>query len=77
MLQFAVRRTKTKTTYRSQPPLAALVSPADFTDPAARAIAEVVFPWLEEGETFTMAALLSQLTPGPASSAAAQLFKES
>ena len=57
-------------------PLAALVVPGDFADPTARAIAEVVIPCLAEGETLTMAALLGRLTPGPASSAAAQLFKD-
>lgn len=57
-------------------PLAALVGPGDFTDPTARAIAEVVLPCLAEGDTFTMAALLGRLTPGPASSVAAQLFKD-
>lgn len=53
-----------------------ILSPNDFADPVAREIAGVVFRGLDGEREPGMSEVLAQLSPGPASSMAAELFRE-
>ncbi|MSR68891.1 MAG: DNA primase [Phycisphaerales bacterium] len=57
-------------------PLSEFILPASIEDPAARAIYEPLFQWLEEGKSFAMQDLLAELVDPSLKALAIELFEQ-